>query len=190
MYKLFNSLNNPVIGTIIIPVLQMRKLRCGTDRSSATGHTVSDWSGWDSNPGSLVPEARPLSTAFPRLSNNYRILVVALENNCSCLEIKSNLISRMTYNKWRSKSFQPKSKGGNHSVYKVAHSQPCCIKLHGTSFLTGEVKKKKKTHNILEKEEAICLGRSKSRLCHNLSWASAIYRAAPPNLISYYMAFP
>lgn len=57
--------------------------------------------------------------------------------------------------------------GKPFSVYKVAHSQPCCIKLHETSFLTGEVKKK--THNILEKEGAICLGRSKSRLCHNLS---------------------
>ena len=36
-------------------------------------------------------------------------------------------------------------RGKPFSVYKVAHSQPCCIKLHGTSFLTGEVKKKKTT---------------------------------------------
>ena len=33
--------------------------------------------------------------------------------------------------------------GEPFSVHKVAHSQPWCIKLHGTSFLTGEVKKKK-----------------------------------------------
>lgn len=48
--------------------------------------------------------------------------------------------------------------GKPFSVYKVAHSQPCCIKLHGTSFLTGEVKKKKTQHNILEKEGAIWEG--------------------------------
>lgn len=48
--------------------------------------------------------------------------------------------------------------GKPFSVYKVAHSQPCCIKLHETSFLTGEVKKKKHTIFWKKKEQFVWEG--------------------------------